>query len=161
MAHDLVRRLLVGAAAGAAGTTALNAVTYIDMAVRGRPASSTPEQSVEHLSDSTGVDIPGDEETRGNRVQGLGPLIGLATGTGVGALYGLVVPGGRSVPVGWGTVLAAATALVAANGPMAALGLSDPRQWSASDWASDLVPHAAYGLVTAATYAAATNDGRS
>ena len=32
------RGLLRGAAAGAAGTTALNTVTYLDMVVRGRPA---------------------------------------------------------------------------------------------------------------------------
>ena len=38
--------MLRGAAAGAAGTTALNVVTYLDMAVRGRPASSTPERTV-------------------------------------------------------------------------------------------------------------------
>ncbi|MCP9968874.1 hypothetical protein LUX57_29935 [Actinomadura madurae] len=44
-------RLTRGLAAGAAGTTALNLVTYLDMAVRGRPASSTPEQSVERLAD--------------------------------------------------------------------------------------------------------------
>ncbi len=41
--------VLLGAAAGAAGATALNALTYVDMAVRGRPASSTPETTVERL----------------------------------------------------------------------------------------------------------------
>jgi len=34
---------------------------------------------------------------------------------------------------------------------MAALGVSDPRSWGATDWASDVVPHLAYGLVTAWT----------
>ena len=34
--------LLSGAAAGAAGTTALNVITYLDIALRGRPTSSTP-----------------------------------------------------------------------------------------------------------------------
>jgi hypothetical protein len=29
---------------------------------------------------------------------------------------------------------------------MAAMGVSDPRKWSVSDWLSDLVPHLAYGL---------------
>lgn len=42
--------LLYGAAAGAAGTTALNVVSYGDMVVRGRPASSTPETIVPHLA---------------------------------------------------------------------------------------------------------------
>ncbi|MGI8900330.1 MAG: hypothetical protein ACR2HA_05280 [Nocardioides sp.] len=36
------RSVLAGVAAGAAGTTALNAVTYLDMAIRGRGTSSTP-----------------------------------------------------------------------------------------------------------------------
>ncbi len=48
--RELLRSALLGAAAGAAGTTALNAVAYLDMAVRGRPASSTPEDTVERLS---------------------------------------------------------------------------------------------------------------
>jgi hypothetical protein len=43
----VLRLGLLGAAAGAAGTTALNTVTYLDMAVRGRPTSSTPEDIVE------------------------------------------------------------------------------------------------------------------
>ena len=32
------------------------------------------------------------------------------------------------------------------------LRVSDPRRWSPSDWAADVLPHLAYGLVTAATY---------
>jgi hypothetical protein len=45
--NRLVRSALLGSAAGAAGTTTPNAVTYLDTAVRGRPASSTPEDTVE------------------------------------------------------------------------------------------------------------------
>lgn len=55
MIHSL-RGLMAGAAAGAAGTTALNAVTYLDMAWRARPASQTPEQAVEKLAERAGVD---------------------------------------------------------------------------------------------------------
>ena len=40
-----------GALAGAAGTTALNAATYLDMALRGRPASDSTEQLVEKTSE--------------------------------------------------------------------------------------------------------------
>ena len=54
---SLRRAFLAGAAAGAAGTTALNGVTYLDMAVRGRPASSTPEDTVDRLAEAVGVDI--------------------------------------------------------------------------------------------------------
>ena len=41
--------------------------------------------------------------------------------------------------------------LVAANGPMTVLGVTDPRTWSATDWISDLVPHLAYGAVVKTT----------
>lgn len=81
-----VRLALCGAAAGAAGTTALNAVTYIDRAIRGRPSSSTPETTVETLSSKTHVPIPGGEVARQNRVSGLGPLSGLLARGGTGAL---------------------------------------------------------------------------
>src|SRR5689334_4107298 len=81
--------MLRGAAAGAAGTTALNAVTYLDIAIRGRPLSSTPGQSVEKLAELAHVTIPGDAQRRQNRLQGLGPLSGLAAGIGVGVLAGL------------------------------------------------------------------------
>jgi hypothetical protein len=40
--------------------------------------------------------------------------------------------------------------LVAGNGPMTALGITDPRTWDVSSWATDLVPHLAYAAV--ATY---------
>ena len=35
---------------------------------------------------------------------------------------------------------------------MTALGVDDPRSWSASSWLSDLVPHLAYGAVAAAIF---------
>ena len=138
-----------GAAAGAAGTTALNAVTYLDMAVRGRPASSTPEDTVEKLAHAAHAEVPGDDETRSNRLSGLGPLTGIATGIGVGAVAGLIARSTRlSTPVLAGVV--GGIAMVGANGPMTLLGITDPRTWSASSWVSDVVPHLAYGLVTAA-----------
>src|SRR3954453_21486137 len=81
---------LRGAAAGAAATTALNAVTYLDMAIRGSGTSSTPEDTVEKLAEKAHVDIPGDEQHRRTRVEGLGPLTGLVAGIGVGVVTGLV-----------------------------------------------------------------------
>lgn len=60
-----------GLVAGAAGTTALNAVTYLDMAIRGRPASDTPQQMVARVSEATHVAVPGGEQTRSNRIAGL------------------------------------------------------------------------------------------
>lgn len=146
----LLRGVAVGAAAGAAGTTALNTVTYLDMVLRARPASSTPEASVEALAKRTGVTIPGDEEQRRNRVAGLGPLLGIASGIGVGVLLGLARSAGGKPGPAVAAALAGVGALLAGNGPMTALGVTDPRTWSATDWASDLVPHAVYGVVAAA-----------
>ncbi len=143
--------VLRGAAAGAAGSTALNAITYLDMAIRGRGTSSTPEQTVERLAQTAHVPIPGEGETRQNRVQGLGPLTGLVAGVGVGVAVGLVRAAGyRARPV-VGTLLTTLGVLVAANGPMTVLGVTDPRTWSATDWVSDLVPHLAYGAVVKTT----------
>ena len=50
-----------------------------------------------------------------------------------------------------GTV-AGLLANVGTTGLMDVLGVTDPRQWLASFWASDLVPHLAYGLATAAVF---------
>jgi hypothetical protein len=142
---------LRGAAAGAAGTTALNTVTYLDMVIRGRPASSTPEQTVEKLAERAHVTIPGNGLTRVNRVRGLGPLTGLVAGVGVGVLVGLARAAGFRTSPPVGAALTTLGVLVAANGPMTVLGITDPRTWSATDWISDLVPHLAYGVVVKTT----------
>ena len=141
---------LLGAAAGAAGTTALNAVTYVDMAVRGRPASSTPERTVEALSDKTGIPVPGEGEAQDDRVSGLGPLTGLLAGVGIGAALGLARAAGWRPGLTSGTAAATFGALVGTNGPMTVLGVTDPRTWPATSWVVDIVPHLAYGVVTAA-----------
>ncbi|CAH0175779.1 hypothetical protein SRABI83_01303 [Arthrobacter sp. Bi83] len=142
--------LAAGALAGAAGTTALNTVAYLDMVWRARAASSTPEATVKKLADVTGIPIPGTEDERTNRIAGLGPLMGLMAGISVGAVLGLVRGAGyRPGPLG--TCLAAtAGALVVGNGPMTALGVTDPRTWSRTDWLSDIFPHLAYGITAAA-----------
>jgi hypothetical protein len=139
--------VLRGAAAGAAGTTALNAVTYLDMTVRGRASSSTPERTVEALAEQVHVAVPGQDETRQNRLQGLGALTGIAAGIGIGVLAGLARAAGlRSQPL-VGTALTTVGVLIGTNGPMTVLGITDPRTWSATDWVSDVVPHLAYAAV--------------
>ena len=80
-----------GMLAGAAGTTALNGLTYLDMAIRARPSSSLPQQTVHTLADRLDVDLGKDEEAE-NRGQGLGLLLGLATGLTNPATWG---------PSGW------------------------------------------------------------
>ena len=150
MLQDTTRGVLLGAAAGAAGTTALNIVTYLDMAVRGRPVSSTPEDTVEALSGLVHVPVPGAAEPRSNRLQGLGALTGLAAGVGIGALLGVARAAGWRPGFAAGASAAAVGALLGTNGPMTVLGVTDPRTWPASSWVADIVPHLAYGAVTAA-----------
>jgi hypothetical protein len=140
-----------GALAGAAGTTALNAATYLDMAARGRPSSSTPQDTVEAMARTIGAEVPGDEETRQNRLSGLGALLGTVSGVGVGALLGTLRYAGLRLPAPLATLAAGAAAMAASNGGMTALGVTDPRQWDANGWLSDALPHLAYGAVTIAT----------
>ena len=40
--------------------------------------------------------------------------------------------------------------MIGSNGPMTLLGVTDPRTWPASAWFADVLPHLAYGAVTAA-----------
>ncbi|PZS29284.1 MAG: hypothetical protein DLM58_15755 [Pseudonocardiales bacterium] len=144
----MFKALLRGAIAGAAGTTALNAITYLDMAVRARPASDTPQQAAEKIAELAGRPVPGHGEERENRLGGLGPLAGIATGVGIGAAAGLLGPVVRKLPTVVGAALLGGAAMAASDVPLAKLGLTDPTTWSAVDWASDVVPHFAYGLVT-------------
>lgn len=146
----LINGALRGAAAGAAGSTALDTVGYLDMVMRARPASSTPEVTVERMADRLGVSVPGTAEQRENRVAGLGPLTGYVAGIGLGALLGLARSAGwRPATLVCG---AAATvgALIGTNGPMTVLGVTDPRTWAPQDWVADVVPHLAYAAVTVA-----------
>jgi hypothetical protein len=140
-----------GAVAGAAGTTTLNAFTYLDMAVRGRPASSTPETTVEHVADGLGVQIPGDESSRAARLSGLGPLLGIAAGVGAGIALGAMRGAGWPISRAATMFTAWVLAMAAGNGPMTLLGITDPREWSLSAWMADVVPHAAYALTAAET----------
>lgn len=144
--------VLRGLVAGAAGTVTLNALTYLDMAVRGRPSSSVPADTVERTADLAGTDLAGDEETQTNRSQGLGALLGYATGLGFGAMYGLVRSRAPNVSVPVGAVGLTAAAMGGANVPPVAMGVTDPRRWGMQGWVADVVPHLAYGFVTAAVY---------
>src|SRR5215212_6790646 len=139
--------MLRGAAAGAAGTTALNVVAYLDMAVRGRPASSTPERTVERLAESVQLRVPGYGETQANRLEGLGALTGLVAGVRVAGPLGLARASGFRA----GTLLTTLTVLVSTNGPMTVLKVTDPRTWSVVGWSSDLVPRLAYAAVVTNT----------
>jgi len=148
--HTVRRELAAGVAAGAVGTLALNAATYLDMAGRGRPASTTPADTAGKLSDLADVDL-GDEETAANRREALGALLGLLAGVGVGAGYGLL-RAKVAVPRPLAATGLTVGAMTAGNLPMTMLRLTDPRQWDATSWAADALPHVAYGLAAAAAY---------
>ena len=145
----LVGTVLRSLTAGAAGTTALNAVTYADMAVRGRAPSQMPEKSVEMLARRTGHDVPGDDQTRRHRLTALGALSGIGTGLAVGIAAELLNPVIRRLPFPLAAVGIGAAAMAGSDVPMARLGLSDPRSWSTTDWLADALPHLAYGAMTA------------
>ncbi|MEV4619386.1 hypothetical protein AB0J74_11845 [Asanoa sp. NPDC049573] len=147
-----------GAAAGAAGCAALDATTYLDMAVRGRPASDVPAETAAAVLKHLPVDLPGQNSKRQNRLNGLGGLTGGLTGIGVGAVFGLLHGLGWRPPLPVGAVAAALGAMAVSDGSLAALRVSDPRTWSTTDWLSDLLPHLVYGAVTYATLTALERD---
>jgi uncharacterized membrane protein len=143
-----------GAAAGAAGTTALNATTYLDMAVRGRAPSDAPQQVVAALAEVAGLELSGGRRKRARRLSALGPLAGTTVGVALGGVAGMLRAAGVRLPTAVGGPLLGLAAMAATDGPIAALRISDPRRWTATDWAADVVPHLVYGITTHATLVA-------
>ncbi|MBQ1075975.1 hypothetical protein KBX06_22860 [Micromonospora sp. C31] len=139
-----------GAIAGAVGSTALNVVSYLDMAARARPASSTPEKTAGRLAQVAHVDL-GAEERAANRRSGLGPLLGYGIGVAAGVGYALLARGHR-MPLLLAAGVLGGSVMTMSDGSMTVLGVTDPRTWRRSDWLADLVPHLAYGVAAAATW---------
>lgn len=139
-----------GAIAGAVGSAALNVVSYLDMALRGRPASSTPEQVAGRLADIAHVDL-GSPEKASNRRSGLGPVLGYGIGVAAGVGFALLARGRRQ-SLAWATPLLGGSVMTMSDGSMTVLRITDPRTWRRADWISDIVPHLAYGLAAAATW---------
>lgn len=145
-------RLGHGLLAGVAGTLALDATTYADMLLRGRPPSRLPGEAAANLAKQIGIDLEGDDEKTRARREGLATLLGYATGAAVG-VAGAVVLGGRQPRPGGVLgrgLLFGVSAMLASMIPMTAKGLTDPRRWGVEGWLEDIVPHAAYGLAAAA-----------
>lgn len=140
--------LTSGLLAGAAGATALNLVTYAKQALQGTPSSATPDQAAEAVVRSVGAEVPGSPDTRQNRLEGLGPLSGLAVGLGVGALGGLLRAQTVKVPFAVAAAALGLGAMAISDSVMTALGITDPRTWTASTVVNDAGPHLAYGAVT-------------
>jgi hypothetical protein len=147
-----------GVLAGLAGGSALTIVTYLDMVIRARQPSGTPDETVRRLTDAGHIPL-GPEGRAANRRTALGALLGYASGVATATAFGLLARR-RTVPLPVATVLLGAAAMVVANAPMTLLRVSDPRRWSCTDLLSDIVPHLAYGLTAAATWRRIT-DARS
>jgi len=139
--------VLRGVLAGAAGTAVLNAVTYADMSVRGRPSSELPSKMVDRFAEQLHAPKPG-----ANRRQGLGALLGYADGFGTGALFGMLRPRMRGVPWYVAAAALAAFTMTASEGTATAMKQTDPAQWSAADWLADIVPRLMYGAVTVCAF---------
>lgn len=157
--------MLAGVGAGAIGSVALNVTTYLDMVLRGRSASDVPARTAGKLADLAGVDLGGGaggvaenpdqrraRATAESRRTGIGALLGYATGLGVGALFGILSPLLRRLPLPATGLLLGAAAMAGSDVPTTSLGVTDPRRWGAPGWMADIVPHMAYGLFTALAF---------
>jgi hypothetical protein len=141
------KAIAYGIAAGAAGTAVLNATTYADMAIRGRPESKVPKRVVKEFARRAGV-----QRLQPERTKALGMLLGYADGFGTGVLFGVMRPRMRAVPwfvAGFGL---AVFTMVLSEGAATAMGKTDPRTWGLSGWLSDLVARTLYGCVTCLVY---------
>jgi hypothetical protein len=152
-------QLLRGAAAGAVGTVALDAVGYLDMAIRGRAASELPGKVAGQLLHDLGLPLVPDTEGPNaaqarNRQAALGALMGYTVGVGVGAAYGMTRSLLPRVPLPLASIGLGLAAMAASDVPMVKLGATDPTTWGVSGWVSDLLPHLAYGLAAAIAYEA-------
>lgn len=136
---------------------ALDMTSFADMARSGRKASDLPAQLVEALAARAGIDglaPPAErkDDTTKNRQAAVGALMGYGVGLGIGAAYGTIRPSARNIPWPFMGLLLGAAAMAAADVPMVRFGLTDPKTWGVEGWIGDIVPHAAYGLVTAWAY---------
>jgi hypothetical protein len=150
---SFVRHVVLGIVGGAVGTAALNITTYGDMVLRGRGESNVPSTMVKNVAEAAGIGaLASDDEATAHRRSALGALLGYANGIGVGAAYGAIRPALRGVPVLLAAVAAGAAAMALSDVPIAKTGASDPRTWTAADWAADAIPHLAYGLALALSF---------
>jgi hypothetical protein len=160
----MMRGLLAGAVAGAVGTMALDVVSYVDMALRGRQSSDMPAEVIRLLAEKAGcaqLGVPTDEASTDtkNRRSALGALSGYAIGIGIGALYGAIsLAAGTKRRLLLRTIALGALAMAASDVPATLLGATNPKDWNATSWASDIMPHMAYGLATAAVVSALDHD---
>jgi hypothetical protein len=139
-----------GLIAGAVGTTVLNAVSWIDMAIRGRPSSDMPQRTVEAGLDALGLEVPGPKGQRQHRSEAFGALAGIGAGLGVAVAASSARALGVRLPGPLGATATGLGAMAVTDLSAQGLGTTDLGSWAPGDWASDLVPHLAYGFTTSA-----------
>lgn len=152
-----MNKLLLGAVAGASGTMALDIVSYADMALQGRAPSTMPADVIRRIAARAGISslsAPDEQSSQHvkNRRSALGALSGYAVGLCIGVSYAAAGGAFRRAPLWVKAGLLGALALAAADIPAMKLGATDLRTWGVGGWMSDIVPHVAYGLVTAAAF---------
>jgi hypothetical protein len=162
----MLRQIVMGAVAGAAGTAALNMATYLDITTRGREPSGVPAKVAGELAEKAGLSLNGDanaeaKKAESNRLTGAGALMGYAVGLGLGALYGALRSEVEHLPTPVAAAGLSLAAMAGGDGPAIALGATKPGEWSLASWLSDIVPHAIYGIVTAAAFEAFGRDALS
>jgi hypothetical protein len=150
----LSNRILMGMVAGAVGTTMLNVVTYLDMAMRGRPPSEVPEKVVDELTNKLDLSLEGtgDREVASNRRSTLGALMGFASGMAWGSIYGAVHPSVGKVPPAVRSAGLGMAVMAGNDAPAIAMRATDPTEWGVAGWISDITPHIVYGVATVASY---------
>ena len=109
--------MLLGLAAGAAGTAAMTASTTVEMKLRGRPPSQAPADAIERLTGWSPGTQEGRERLGTAAHAAFGTLLGLARGA-IGAL-GLREPAASAafLPIAWAPDLVVVPALGAADPP--------------------------------------------
>ncbi|MGH7757420.1 MAG: hypothetical protein ACREM8_14205 [Vulcanimicrobiaceae bacterium] len=158
-----ISNLFFGTLAGAAGTATLNALTYADMALRGRPPSELPDKMVRKFAELAGCTELAKPQTELNdrtkhQRTGYGALLGYADGFAAGAIFGAVRPALRGIPWFWCGIALGALTMAMSEGTATALGQTDPAEWPLSAWLSDIGPRCVYGWVTCITYDGLTAD---
>ena len=153
----MMNDLRAGATAGAAGTMALDAVSYLDMVMRGRPSSEVPAKMAQIFAEKAGLaQPPGDGQKPSaqtkNRLTAGGALMGYGVGLGIGTIYGLLRPHVRNIPWPIMGIVVGCAAMAASDVPAVQLQLTKPNEWGTAGWLGDIIPHLAYGIITAGVF---------
>lgn len=83
------------------------------------------------------------------------------TGAAVGVSAAFARPALAKVPAPLAAAVLGVLAMAGSDGPLVALGITKPGDWTAADWASDVIPHLGYGAAAYATLTALGTGSRT